>query len=255
VNIESLDLSILGPAFITGCIVLLTHVPLGREVLKRNIIFIDLALAQIAALGIVVAHVLQLEAHGWLTQVIAITSALSGAVILNWTEKHWPNVQEALIGVSFILAATGGLLLLAHNPHGGERMRELLAGQILWTSWNQILITAITSALLLAAWYGLRHGTGHLRFYLVFAIAVTMSVQLVGVYLVFASLIIPALATRKYSETKSTLIGYTIGAMGYIMGLVASAVFDLPTGPMITWLLAMTALIFYFTPSRRINTH
>ena len=105
-NLESLDISILGPAFIAGCIVLLTHVPLGREVLKRNIIFIDLALAQIAALGIVIAHILQLDGHGWLIQVIAISSALAGALILNWTEKHWPDVQEALIGVSFILAAT-----------------------------------------------------------------------------------------------------------------------------------------------------
>lgn len=249
-NMDSIDLGILGPAFIAGCIVLLTHVPLGREVLNRNIIFIDLALAQIAALGIVIAHVLQLDAQGWLIQVVAIGSALCGAVILNWTEKHWPEVQEALIGVAFILAATGGLLLLSHNPHGSERMRELLAGQILWTSWNQISIAAITTIFLLVAWYGLK-GTGRLRFYLVFAIAVTMSVQLVGVYLVFASLIIPALVTRKYPETKSTLAGYAIGMTGYLLGLVVSAVYDLPTGPVITWVLAITALIFYFLYSRK----
>jgi zinc/manganese transport system permease protein len=241
---DSIDPGILAPAFAAGCIVLLTHVPLGREVLNRNIIFIDLALAQIAALGIVVAHVLQLGTQGWLTQAIAVTSALSGAVLLNWTEKHWPDVQEALIGVAFILAATGGLLLLAHNPHGGERMRELLAGQILWTSWHQTGIAAIGTALLLAVWYGLRQRTGRLRFYLVFAIAVTMSVQLVGVYLVFASLIIPALVTRQYPESKSTLIAYSIGITGYLLGLFISAIFDLPSGPMITWSLAMTALIF-----------
>ncbi len=72
-----------------------------------------------------------------------------------------------------------------------------------------------------------------------------------GVYIVFASLIIPALATRKYSETKSTFFAYTIGLFGYILGLGASAVFDLPTGPMITWMLAITALMFYFLYGRR----
>jgi zinc/manganese transport system permease protein len=163
---------------------------------------------------------------------------------LHYTEKHWTNVQEALIGVTFILAATGGLLLLAHNPHGGERMHELLAGQILWTSWDQIGIAAITTAVLLAVWYGLRQRSGRLRFYLVFAIAVTMSVQLVGVYLVFASLIIPALATRQYPQSKGILIAYFIGITGYLLGLLISAVFDLPSGPMITWLLTMTALMF-----------
>ena len=80
---DSIDPGILAPAFVAGCIVLLTHVPLGREVLNRNIIFIDLALAQIAALGIVVAHVLQLQTQGWLTQAVAVASALSGAVLLN----------------------------------------------------------------------------------------------------------------------------------------------------------------------------
>ena len=92
--------------------------------------------------------------------------------------------------------------------------------------------------------------TGHLHFYMVFAIAVTVSVQLVGVFLVFASLIIPALATRKYSETKSTLIGYVIGVIGYILGLVASAAFDLPTGPMIVWMLVVTALAMSFLKNR-----
>ncbi|UUZ54607.1 metal ABC transporter permease [Massilia sp. H-1] len=63
-----------------------------------------------------------------------------GAVLLTWTEKRWPDVQEAQIGVMFILAATAGLLLVAHNPHGGEHMQELLAGQILWVSYGQLLM-------------------------------------------------------------------------------------------------------------------
>ena len=118
-NIEAIDLTIIIPAFLAGILVLITHVPLGAQVLKRGIVFIDLAIAQIAALGVIVAGMGDLDPHGWLLQVAAGSAALLGAFLLTWTEKRWPEVQEAQIGVLFILAATGGLLLLAHNPHGG----------------------------------------------------------------------------------------------------------------------------------------
>ena len=69
---------------------------------------------------------------GWPVQVAAALAALAGALLLTWTERRWPDVQEALIGVVFVLAASGGILLLANNPHGGEHLRDLLVGQILW---------------------------------------------------------------------------------------------------------------------------
>ncbi|MFD2270203.1 metal ABC transporter permease [Undibacterium arcticum] len=129
---------------------LITHVPLGAQVLKRGIVFIDLAIAQIAALGVIVAGMTNLDPQGWLLQVAAGTAALLGAFLLTWTEKRWPEVQEAQIGVLFILAATGGLLLVAHNPHGGEHLQDLLAGQILWVRYEQLLIPAIGTAAIVA---------------------------------------------------------------------------------------------------------
>ena len=119
-----------------------------------------------------------------------------GAVLLTWTEKRWPEVQEAIIGVVFVLAATAEILLLAGNPHGGEHLKDLLVGQILWVGPGQLGAVAVLTAVVLAVWFGLGATAGRLGFYLVFGLSVTASVQLVGVYLVFATLIVPALATR-----------------------------------------------------------
>lgn len=116
-NLDGLDPVILLPAFIAGCIVLLTHVPLGIEVLKHGIIFIDLAIAQIAGMGVIAAHFFDLEQYGdWMIQVTAMASALMGAFLLGQIEKRWGTYQEAIIGITFVLAATASLLLLAGNP-------------------------------------------------------------------------------------------------------------------------------------------
>ncbi|MEO8132539.1 MAG: metal ABC transporter permease, partial [Betaproteobacteria bacterium] len=125
-TIGQIDLLLIAPAFLAGLLVLATHVPLGAQVLQRGIVFIDLAIAQIAALGVIVASMFQSDAHGWVVQVAAAIAALGGALLLTWTERRWPKVQEAQIGTLFVLAATGGILLLAHNPHGGEHLRDLL---------------------------------------------------------------------------------------------------------------------------------
>ena len=191
-----MNTGILGPAFVAGLLVLATHVPLGMQVLKRGIVFIDLAIAQIAGLGVIAADLLGWEPQGWAVQIAAVGAALLGGLLLTWTDKRWPEVQEATIGVLFALAASGGILLLADNPHGGEHLKDLLVGQILWVSYGQLVPVAVLTALLLGLWFGLRERLGRLGFYILFAFAVTASVQLVGVYLVFASLIVPALACR-----------------------------------------------------------
>jgi zinc/manganese transport system permease protein len=239
------DLMIVLPAFLAGIVVLATHIPLGAQVLKRGIVFIDLAIAQIAALGVIIAGSGQLDPSGWAVQLAAGVAALLGALLLTWTEKRWPDVQEAQIGVMFILAATAGLLLVAHNPHGGEHMQELLAGQILWVSYGQLLMPALGSVLILAALYFFNHRLGRLGFYLVFAMAVTASVQLVGVYLVFASLIVPSLAVRHYPERRRLPFAYLTGVGGYAIGLVLSVLLDLPSGALIVWCLAVLAMLVY----------
>lgn len=243
---NDLDLGLLAAPFAAGLLVLATHVPLGQEVLRRGIIFIDLAVAQVAALGVIVAHLLEWDApelaHGFGAQAAAAAAALSAAALLTWTERRWPDIQEALIGLLFVLAASLGILLLANNPHGGEHMKELLAGQILWVGWSALAPAALLYGLLLAVWFGLGRRLGATGFYLLFALMVTASVQLVGVYLVFASLIAPAVATRTLGRGRLAA-GYAVGATGYAAGLLLSAAYDLPAGAAVVCCLGVLALI------------
>jgi zinc/manganese transport system permease protein len=239
INWHALDWSLLGLPLVAGLLVLATHVPLGTQVLDRGIVFIDLAVAQMAGLGVIVADALGFSDRGVAMQAAAVSAALAGAALLAWTERRAGPQQEALIGVSFVLAACAGILVLAGNPHGGEHLKDLLVGQILWVDAAQLGWLALVSALVLA---GLRAGIarrfGRFGFYGLFALAVTASVQLVGVYLVFSSLIIPALATRSFSGTPRTVTAYAVGAAGFALGLVLSALFDLPSGAVIAWALA-----------------
>ena len=241
---HALDWGILGPALVAGLLVLATHVPLGAQVLDRGIVFIDLAIAQIAGLGVIAADAIGLPEGGVAVQAAAATAALLGAWLLTWTERRAAQQQEALIGVMFILAACASILLLANNPHGGEHLKDLLVGQILWVNTTQLAWLAALSAVLLAAIAsGGVDRLGRFGFYGVFAVAVTASVQLVGVYLVFSSLIIPALATRSLRGRRRHLAGYAIGAAGYALGLALSALLDLPSGAVIVWTLAACAVV------------
>ena len=111
--IDSATLGILWPALVAGLLVAATHVPLGIQVLRRGIVFIDLAVAQIAGLGVILADRFGYEPQGVAVQVAALGAALAGALALNWTDQRWPEVQEAVIGVSFVVAANAAILLLA----------------------------------------------------------------------------------------------------------------------------------------------
>lgn len=254
-NLSALDTGLLGPALAAGLLVLATHVPLGMQVLARGIVFIDLAIAQIAALGVIGANTLGFDAQGIAVQLAAVSAALAGGLVLTFTEKRWPEVQEALIGVSFVLAATASLMLLSGDPHGGEHIRDLLSGQILWVSYGQLVPVLAASMLILAVWFGLRERFGRMGFYLVFACAVTVSVQVVGVYLVFASLIVPALAVRKHPAPRRMATAYLAGAAGYIAGLVFSALFDLPAGAVIVWTMTAFGLAVAWLARPRANRH
>ncbi len=253
-NWDVLDWTIIGPALAAGLLVLSTHVPLGQMVLKRGIIFIDLAVAQVAGLGVIAAAVFGWEDNRWIVQIAAVSAALLAGISLHWTEKRWPNSQEALIGTLFVLAATGSILLLAEHPHGGEHLKDLLVGQILWTSWSALIPIALVYGVFFAVWLGLRermHGVG---FYVAFAFVVTASVQIVGVYLVFASLIIPALSTRRLSGAMRIFAGYLIGGLSYLAGIILSAVLDLPTGAVIVWTMAIISIAAGFLIARRVPT-
>lgn len=245
----TLDMAILWPALLAGLLVLATHVPLGREVLSRGIVFIDLAIAQIAGLGVIVADALGWEPHGWAVQSAALSAAAIGAMGFTWTEKRYPDSQEAIIGVSFVLAACAGLILMAGNPHGAEHLKDMLVGQILWVTPIQLQVTAAVTLLLLVLRATVARHLGRVGFYLIFASAITLSVQLVGIYLVFASLIIPALAVRQRKNNQTALwLAYFIGATGYALGLVLSAWYDVPSGAVIVWMIAIIGLLSRMLP-------
>lgn len=245
----SIDWSLLAAPFVAGLLVLVTHVPLGIDVLRRGIIFIDLAIAQVAALGVIAAGMAGWES-AWATQGAAAVAALGGALLLTWTERRWPDIQEALIGLLFVTAAAGGILLLANNPHGGEHLQELLAGQILWVGWAQLVPVAVLYALALLLWAAFGARLGRAGFYSLFALVVTASVQLVGVLLVFASLIAPAVALRGLGRGR-LVASWALGAAGYGAGLMASAQFDLPAGAAIVCCLTLVAAVALLVDSER----
>ena len=250
-TLHPIEWGIVGPALLAGLLVLLSHVPLGIRVLRKGIVFIDLAIAQIAGLGVITADAMGLEPQGWGVQLAAVGAALLGAALLTWTERHWPDIQEALIGTLFVVASCLGLLLLAGNPHGGEHLKDLLVGQILWVRDEQLWGMAGVTALVLPGLWALRQAPAHWQgwgFHALFALAVTASVQLVGVYLVFASLIMPALAVRRLSArpdrqstTTALAWGLGIGALGYLAGLSLSAMLDWPSGAVVVLTLAVVA--------------
>lgn len=239
----SLEFSILLPALIAGLLVTATHVPLGIQVLNRGIVFIDIAIAQIAGVGVIAAAFFGFEERVFVVQLSALAAALLGALFLTWTEKRWPDIQEAIIGCVFILAATLEILLLAGNPHAGEHLKDMLVGQILWVGTSQLMVVAALTVVVLGTWFGLgKTRLGRIGFYVLFGLSVTASVQMVGIYLVFSSLIIPALAARKATRFRLAK-AYAVGGLGYLFGLVASTMSDLPTGAVIVWAMAIVGIV------------
>ena len=233
------DLTLIGPAFLAGLLIVFSHVPLGKEVVKRGVIFIDLAVAQIAGLGLIIAQLWDID-HPFGQQLIAGCAAVGGALLLTCLEDRLGRYQEPVIGVMFVLAATLGLLLLASDPHGGESLKALLSGQILWVTTDQILNSAILLVPATLLWLRFRQRAR--LFYPLFALCITASVQLVGVYLVFASLVIPALATVK-APRHGTVIAMGLGVVAYGLGLLDSLTWDLAAAPIIVWCLAGMAVV------------
>lgn len=248
--IDTAEWGILWPAFIAGLLVTATHVPLGMQVLDRGIVFIDLAIAQVAALGVILADYFGWPPTGIAVQISALSAALLCAMFLTWTDHRWPQVQEAIIGVVFVIASSAAILVLAKNPHGSENLKDLLSGQILWVNPARLPFDALFYGVILAAWFGFRQRIGRIGFYVLFGCAVTVSVQLVGLFLVFTTLVVPALATF-YSRRWRLGKAYLIGALGYAAGLFISVVTDLPSGAMIVCAIVVVGVLLAFVTARR----
>lgn len=230
---------ILIPALLAGTLILATHVPLGRIILQKGIIFADLAIAQIAVFAMVLLQniVGESQSPSWTSLLWPALMAMAASSLLYLIRRQSAQRQEALIGVLFMLASTGVIIALSSDPHGGEKLKAALSGQILWLTLQDIALLALVSALLPLLWLALKRVNSDFAFYPVFAIAVTMAAQLVGVYLVFASLIIPALAAT-YAGM-GLIWAFSVAWLAYLIGLSCSAVFDLPSGASICWSLAL----------------
>lgn len=241
-------LSLIAPAFVVGLIIALTHAPLGIEVLRRDIIFIDLAIAQIAGLGVVLATNMLHESTGVTVQLSALTLALMAAIFFRFTERKLPEQQEAIIGCGFIIAASLTILFLTNNPHSGEEIQHLLSGQILFTTWSDILWHSPIYIVILTIWFFIPKLKQKLGFYALFALAITSSVQLVGIYVVFASLILPALSAVNSNTPHKT--AWICGIVSVTLGTILSTFLDLPAGPVIVCAYATTCIVIRLLPQR-----
>ena len=141
------------------------------------------------------------------------------------------------------LATEAVLLALANHPHGGEEIQHILSGQILFISWSQILAFAPLYVIAAILWFGVPRVRGGLGFFVLFALVVTASVQLVGVYVVFASLILPALAVNRMTRRKAAA-AMLAGGVAVVAGIVVSTLQDLPAGPVMVLVFAIVAVIW-----------
>lgn len=230
-------LLMLAPAFMAGALITLAHVPLGIEVLRRGIIFLDLAVAQFAALGMLAFHI-YIENYDMAPEYAVMGGILTGlslallcALGFHALEKIAGAYQEALIGCGFILAASLSILIMSGDPHGGEQMKDILAGQILWVTFEDLTWYAPLFMTVSAIWFFFKKSQQRL-FYILFALTIPFSVKLIGVYLVFSSLILPALATVNISRYRVPT-GYFLSFASFAIGLWVSYIWDLPSGPAI----------------------
>jgi zinc/manganese transport system permease protein len=164
---------------------------------------------------------------------------------LAWLERRLQHELEAVIGCVYVVSAAMALLLLSHDPHGAELIKQTLSGSILWVSWQDLWVHGLIYLLILTLIY-LRPGLLNSGwFYPLFALSITSAVALVGVYLVFASLIMPTLATWVIGAgVKRLLAGYGLGLLGYLIGLALSALLDWPSGATVVCSLAVVGVLF-----------
>ena len=249
-------LILLGPPFIVACGLVGIHTVFGLEVLKRNVVFVDLALAQIAALGATVAFMVGHPGQGLATYAWSVGFTLVAAAILAGT-KAWSEriSQEALIGVIYVVAAAATILLIDRAPQGSEHLKQILTGNILTSGFDDLLIVTPLYVVIAALhWMVRRWSTprdsfvGDYAFYAMFGIVVTSSVALAGVLLVFSFLIIPAAIGMLHADTpaRQLAIGWIAGVIASALGLAASFTLDLPTGATMVCVFGVTLTIAGF---------
>lgn len=249
------------------------HVYLGLHVVTRGVIFVDLALAQVAALGTAIGVLIGLEHEATSTYLIALGFTFLGATLFAYTRSKDEKIpQEAVIGITYVASAALMILLFSKSAEGAEHINHLLVGSILFVTPKIVFMTFILYAVIGLFHYIFRnqflsasnaekeHTEVNRRlwdflFYVTFGFVVTSSVKIAGVLLVFSFLIIPAVAALLFfKSTRNRLIfGWSFGLVGSLLGIIASLLFDIPTGA--TIVVTFAALLSISAIVKRIVTN
>jgi zinc/manganese transport system permease protein len=252
--------------FLAGLILTGIHAYLGVHVVERGVIFVDLSLAQIAALGTTMAYLAGHDLHDPVTYFWSLGFTIVGAAIFALTRVHHETriPQEAIIGIVYAVSAAAAILAMSKAPEGTEHLKDMLVGNILTVSWREIITTLILYTLVgifhyvfrkrflaisidanAAAASGMNVKFWDFLFYTSFGFVVTSSVTIAGVLLVFSYLIVPSVAAMLFSRSIGTrlAIGWTMGAIVSAAGILASFHYDLPTGATIVCTFGVALLI------------
>jgi zinc/manganese transport system permease protein len=250
--VDTTVLQFLAAPFAASLILTGIHAYLGVHVVERGVIFVDLSLAQIAALGAAIALLMTDEAHGPEVYWISLAFTFIGAAVFSTIRSRHARIpQEAIIGIAYAVASAATILAMSHATSESEHLKDMLVGNILAVSWPEVTKTAALYAAVGAFHYafrrqflaisidhekaeaqGLRVRLWDFLFYASFGFVVTSSVAIAGVLLVFCYLIVPSVAAMLYAETvgRRLLIGWTMGTVVSALGIFLSVKLDLPTG-------------------------
>ena len=261
----------MAPAFVECLILVGIHSYLGLHVIRRKVIFVDLALAQIAALGTTVGFLFGIMPDSTGAYWFSLVFTFIGAAVFSISRIRNDKIpQEAVIGLAYAIAASVSILVIDKAPHGAEHIKEILTGSILWVKWSTIRNAAIVYSLVgifhfifrkkfilisenpaQAYSEGLSVRFWDFLFYVSFGIVITHSVGTAGVLLVFVFLVVPAIASMLVFDVlwKQLVFGWTMGVVVSVVGLYISYVADIPSGPTVVTLygamLTLIALALY----------
>lgn len=245
-------LSFLAAPFIASLILTGIHAYLGVHVVERGVIFVDLSLAQIAALGTTIAVLAGIEPHGDGAYVVSLAFTFVGAAVFSTIRGHKARIpQEAVIGITYAVASAAAILAMSKSMEQTEHLKEMLVGNILTVSWIEVGKTALLYGAVGLFHYIFRHRFLSITldqraaeaqgvsvrfwdflFYASFGFVVTSSVAIAGVLLVFCYLIVPSVGAMLYAESigPRLAIGWTMGTLVSALGVYLSLKLDLPTG-------------------------
>jgi zinc/manganese transport system permease protein len=244
-------IELLWPAFVLAIVLVFIHTIFGLEIIRRGVIFTDLAIGQIATIGMAISIAFM---DGAYQNLMTLTFAIIAAFIITWATKNIDKI-EAFISLLYALAISSIMLILARSSEGTELFAKLSAADILFTSADSLVGSLIVYFIVAMVMFFIYPRTKalvkELIFFIMLAITVTFSVQSAGVLVVFALLIAPSYAGLFQSKFKAFTFACTFGSVAILIALVASYNFDLPTGYTIIFTTVLASLIFVVISSVR----